>query len=1549
MEENRNINAQRAEPELPRKSPLRRLFGATVSIFFTLISLTLLLLLALQFPAVQTRLGSYATDYLSRLTGFEMRIERIAVRWLDNAVLRGVSVKDRAGKTMIAASELGIDYDLLALAQGKDIVLNRIRLDGLIFNLIADGKNGKFNIVELIEALSGTKTDTTVSDSRFVIEQAILNNCTFGYNKGQKDSVKSNEGFDYNRFVLDRLNGEIRDFVSVRDTISLKIGNLTAHEKISDWKLHRLNTAFLYCDRGIFFDGLDMRIGQSRLHRRISLSYDTPDATDDFNNRVRISAVLDSTVLHTDDLARFAPTLASFRTSARISGVIDGPLSRLDISNLRIAFGQNTLISGNLSFDGLPDIDQTLMRLQFRPSRLSADDLTPFVPKENMALVRKLGDVRFSGQFVGYINDFVARGQFETALGTVRTDVNLKPDRKTYGGQIVVQNFRPGALADVPMLAATDADVIIKGKGFSLDEMETEVKGKISRLGLKGYNYKNIQTDVLLKKGVAIGFLKVDDPYFGFEGSGEVNFKDSLIRLKASLERADLQKLHLTDQPAFTRADIDCNFRGLTLDDLRGDIRLDSFYFSFDKKDILFNTLTLHSELNDKVRTFYVRSDLIDLESKGNFKPSVALDDLTRLVDEYMLYIGNDGEEIEKYYNQKLARKLKQKKFIPPSPYAVDYVIRVKNLSPLSQLFVPDLYVARNTKLIGQFRSGETKDFDLRLSSDTLQYGNLFFKNADIVYTTVKTADANQISAKLDINFDYFSQQGERNKTDTLLRQIQANAEWLGNRIFYRLSARAAHADDYGTISGEFRFLPDKSYAAAFYPSFAVLSNRKWENTDTAFVSFKGREINVKDFYFSDGQRFVSIKGSISENPETALEIEIQKIGIELLGNLIGKKLEGEADGKVFLKNLYDEIQANGFVFAREVKMEGFPLGEIRSFIQWDQEIRSLAVESRMLRNLREVLLLKGTYKQSDNALDINIDLKQTEINVLESFLSEIVSDMGGRAEGKLRIYGQADAPQISGELFIGGGRFKVNYLNTTYFFDDRILFEEDRIAVKRFRLRDDEQNAAFIDGGVYHYGFTNFIIDVRADFRRFKVLDTRPTEEALYYGTAVATGRMEIFGPPDNMKITINAVSERGTRIFMPLDGYASAEEKSFIRFVSLRPDTTAQDTLAAELHGQRKIDLSKLVIAMNLEITPDAQMEIILDRKAGDIIRGNARGKLKMDLDTKGDFTMFGNVEIVRGSYTFTFQNLFNKSFEIAQGSTITWNGDPLKGRMNITASYEQKVSLAPILAGAQLDSATMNRPELKRRYPVRVNLFLTGELLKPVINYNIEFFDYPRTVVAGGVPISLETSIAAFKARLESDEQELQKQVFSLLMLRKLLPENAFEGIGQSAGNSLSELIGNQLSAWMSQVDENLEVDIDLNGFDTNALNTMQLRLSYSFMNGRMRITRDGSFTNVQNQADLSSIAGDWTVEYLLTPDGKLRMKMYRRNISNTFNASLLGANTTTGASMMYTRSFNNVSELFGKKRRKPQRRSGSSVIPYRDSQIYIPPDEEEEQMQ
>lgn len=296
-----------------------------------------------------------------------------------------------------------------------------------------------------------------------------------------------------------------------------------------------------------------------------------------------------------------------------------------------------------------------------------------------------------------------------------------------------------------------------------------------------------------------------------------------------------------------------------------------------------------------------------------------------------------------------------------------------------------------------------------------------------------------------------------------------------------------------------------------------------------------------------------------------------------------------------------------------------------------------------------------------------------------------------------------------------------------------------------------------------------------------------------------------------------------------------------------------------------------------------------------------------------------MFGTIEFTQGAYNFTLYDIINKEFEIESGSRITWSGDPYGASLDIDATYNQLASFAPLVS----DNSTTTSPELRRKYPVQVLLNLEGAMRTPDITFDIVAPDIPQTVSVANMPLSFVFD--TFKNKL--DEQELKRQVFSLIVLRKFQPLESFNTSG-TLYNSVSELLSNQLSYWMSQVDENLEIDVDLGTMDQEAFNTFQLRLSYTFLNGRLRITRDGTFGNteyndVYNQNNVASVAGDWTVDYYLTADGKFKVKMYNRTNYNQLSTSVNNQYFTTGVSLQHVQSFNDFRDLLriARKNRDP----------------------------
>jgi hypothetical protein len=496
-----------------------------------------------------------------------------------------------------------------------------------------------------------------------------------------------------------------------------------------------------------------------------------------------------------------------------------------------------------------------------------------------------------------------------------------------------------------------------------------------------------------------------------------------------------------------------------------------------------------------------------------------------------------------------------------------------------------------------------------------------------------------------------------------------------------------------------------------------------------------------------------------------------------------------------------------------------------------------------------------------------------------------------------------------------------IDYLKAKYYVTGTLGFSPSQILFKDFILTDELKNKATLDGFLAHRNYNEFRINLDANFKTFQLLNTTPKDNSLFYGQAFGTGNLNMLGPLNNLKISATARSDKGTRIFIPLNGSLdNTTKKDFISFVNFA-DTAKLKKEKEKLKS--KNEPTGITMEMNFDITPDAYAEMIFDIKSGDIIRGYGRGDLKLQIDTKGEFTMFGGYEFERGNYNFTLYDIINKEFTINKGSTITWFGDPYEAILAINASYKQLVSFAPTISST--DPAVTNSPQMRRKYPAEVLLKLDGAMMSPQINFDIIAKDLPNNVPMdqGKPPVALNQEFKQFRAKL--DEQELKRQVFSLIMLRRFSPPDAFAtGGGSTLYSSVSELLSNQLSYWLTQVDQNLEVNFDLGNFDQEAFNTFQLRLSYSFLNGRLRVTRDGVFNNQTNRSEMANMLGDWTVDYLLTPDGKFKVKMYNRTNINQLSALTQQTAITTGVSLMNTQSFNNWRELLtsARNRRKKE---------------------------
>jgi hypothetical protein len=1456
--------------------------------------------IAVQFPTVQTYLVKKVSAYFSEKLEHPISVGRVNIKWFDVISLQYVSVKDVHSEHMIEVERLDVDFDLLGLTGQKKegIYLDEVTLFKPDVYLQKSDQGNLLNIdvfIAAIAALSEKKDTTNKKNGRFSIGKAAIVDGIFHFRDKKIPSVTDRQIFDFKNFVLDDLQSELLDFSLFGDTVRFRAVDLTAKDRHTGLKIDRLNTRFMFHRKGMELAELDVRAGSSHIKNYLAFHYSHPSDFNDINNRVDIEAHFDDSRIYSQDVGYFAKYLFSLKETWHINGDFNGHVSDFTLSKLNLRFGERSVINGELSFKGLPEFKSTAMLFKLEGTHIYPKDLIQYHPPAKFhQTLQKFGNIRTSALFGGSVADFTIKGNFDTDIGKLETDLvfrALETHNTTYKGFLKTQALDLGLVLDKPeSFQKLDFSGTIDGVGLSVQTANSKVSAKVNRIGFNGYDYRNITFDGDLQKSFFKGMVGSIDPNMVFELNGLIDFTQERnhYNFEGIFEQANLGTLGFTKKPLRLHTKVKIEADGNTIDDLTGKASLQDIYLLKPDNDrnLLLDSLTLTVNNDNNVYALQVRSEIVEANLSGDFVPSQAIDDIARLLKEYRLFFAGNESDRDQYYANKV---------IPDSisRYRIDYSVSTGDMRSLMDFVSPDIYISKGTCLTGFVQMDNTSLVMIEGKSDTLKWGSNHMIGSEIDVFFSKFVRSPEVLATANVT-------SERQSIQSIiqLEKLFVDATWENDRINFLSNVRQFQASNRAVLNGELDFVESGIKVNLKEGSQFWLLDETWKVNPKNQLLFEGPLVTFKDLSIANGRSRLSLEGTTGSKSGQNLAVEIRDFKLNSVNTLLNSKFDGIMDGLLNIRDLDvgQELDA-------QFKIEGLQYAsrELGNFIgkgEWDKLSKRLQIAAYLEKNMQRTLNVSGFYSpaKEENALDIRADFKRMELKLIEPFASFIVSEINGLASGVVTATGSPTRPKLEGALSVEKGGAKFDYLQAYFTFEDKIYFAENEIVVKKMKLKDPEGNEATLSGGVYHDGFKFPTISFNADFRSFKILNTTAEDNELFHGTAYVTGNAEIFGPAGDLTINSNATSNRGTRIFIPFDGATEVTQSEYIVFASqIRREL---DSTGVAFRRARQAAKNGIKMNFNFNITPDAYCEIQLDRQTGDIIKAYGSSLLNLKIDTKGDFALTGTYEIDRGDYTFTLQNAIHKRFDIKPNSRITWTGNPTEATVNIRAGYTQLTSLADILP----PSSSTNNSARTRRYPVELIITLTERLMSPKIGYALTFKEYPN------IP-DFRNGIAIFENQLLNDEQELSKQVSSLLLFNTLLsPNNPLFGTQSQSfvGNSVSELISNQISKWASALDQNLEVGLTGLTLDEHMIDNLQLRFSYRFLNDRFRITRDGRLTNVQNQYDAASLLGEWTLEYWFTPNGTLRGRAYNRNIQNPL--LLNNTQTTAGFSLQFSHSFN-----------------------------------------
>ncbi len=1479
--------------EILRKA-FRLLFRLVISLVFGLILIAVLL----QIPSIQTKVSGFLTDYITDNTGFHTSISKVRIRWWDAISLSDVVIYDQKDSMMVDLDEVFIDFSVAGLLNQNNPSLDLIRLKGGNLRLLSHPGEKNINISEFFLRVNNLfipkERDPNRKSVRFDIDNISFDKTSLDIINYVGKPVE--EGFDYNELRFRNLVADADEFYTYEGVISFKINYLRGVEENSGIVFQQLKTDFTYASTYMEFDNLLFRSNNTEIKDYLKLSYDSPAAFSNFNREVTLLARLDESAMDIKDLKKFSSGIPDFEDKIFLSGEIKGTVDDLASDQLLIRFGKRSALFGKFVIDGLPKLDSTFFQLSLQNSILNSDDLAPYISTEAREEIQKFREIRFDTDFSGYLKHFTANGNFRTEIGTIigRLNYKLEGNLPTYNGRLDLDNLDLGILLEnKETFQKVSMTGLVKGTGLSLETILIQVNANIQKAGINRYDYVNITTDATYGKDLFKGKLVIKDPNLQASLDGILDLrtgKDS-IRLTAEVDAAFLKPLNFLAKDSFVSGKIEMDTKGITLDNIEGIARFNDVMLSYEGRTLNIDNFFFQSLFTDNSRLVSLNSDILVASVSGDFRVQTLIKDVQQLSEEYVAILTNSsipGDFAITDFNE---------------PYNIDINLNFIDINPIINLLEPNVSISKNTIVEGAFyQNPENTVFNFFSSVDSIFYNGNFIFDTNLDFNTSKMKRSDEVLA----SFYVFSKK-QILASRLTFNNMAAEAIWDQSKIDFTYSQDQLSSDSYVHVNSEIRIFPDHT-SILIEPSELKLLEKIWRFDPENEIKITEKRIDFDNLKLYNEGQFIALNGNISPNPEDILSVEINDVNLDLLNTLSIKEFEGKANGIFAFNDFYENLGVNGSINIEDLFINNFLIGNIEAatFLENDR----INLELNNFRDGKKVITLEGFLENSNDELALKAQLNEANLSILEPFLSNYLSQMGGTVNGSFDISGSLENPVVEGTGKVNGGTLKINYLNTLYTVNGNLLFSPNEISFRELLLKDINGNQSKMRGGIAHDGFQDFILDITSSLDNFQVLNTGSRDNDLFYGTAYVTGSLNIFGAANNLDLTARATTQPNTRIFIPIGSGSVQAQEDFISIINVR-DTTR--SIAFE-ENVEKLAINNVRMNFTLDVTPDAYTEIQVDPRTGENIQGRGKGVLALNIDTQGNFSMVGNYEITEAKYNFSLYNIIKREFVVQPGGRISWFGDPYAGVINLKAIYQENVSLQTLQT---TNNPELEDPQMRRRWPVKVIMDLKGDLLSPDISFDFDFSEFPEG--------NIQTYISAFKNRIANDEQEKNRQVFSVIMMRSFSPEGQFSGVSSLATSNLSQLLSSQLNSFISQVDQNLEVDIDLASLDQNTLETFQLRVAYTFLDGRLRVARDGGFTDLQGNADLNSIAGDWQAEYLLTEDGRYRLRIYNRNNFNTFTSLSLSRNVATyGVSVSQNLSFNSFKELLAKLTNKSKER-------------------------
>ena len=1095
-------------------------------------------------------------------------------------------------------------------------------------------------------------------------------------------------------------------------------------------------------------------------------------------------------------------------------------------------------------------------------------------------------------------------GKIITNKGIISTDVSLRPlGSGTYKvkGLIKCKGIDLGSITEHPeMFGGISMEANIDGSASSVEKFALNLTGKIDSIEINRYKYRNIALNGLITEKTWDGNIKIQEDNINMDLLGAFNFSQKLpvLNFTMNLYHANLFKLNIdkADTSSSLALLLTANMKGNNIDNLDGEINLSNSILHRFKDTLQIKEISVKTFKKDNSQAITIRTDFIDANLYGQYN-FAGIRDIVKL---------------------KLSQLMPSKFSKPAQEIMSDknnfvFDISFRNTDKINSFLKTGVLLSEKSSINGSFFPDSI--ITVSFKSKTLSIINNTFNDLSIDGSIKDTTSKVIISSPVSTVTGLSEIKDLQITFSTLPDKFFLTTSWdnnekVGNRGIFK-------------AEGQFeKVSPEQKNAIlkiGILPGELYLSNSLWK-IDSSLIRIDSSSIKINRLFIRSNDNYLLAKGAISMDPVDTMELDFNGISLDPLNRLYERRLStdpnairlnigGVLKGNIAITDIYKHFMFESDITVKDFRILGSQFGDIKIGSVWNEQSR--VADLNLSNNLdgKKLFDINGYYNPKIEQVSLAAVVNKLPIDFLNPLLKMFASGISGTATGKLHFSGDFNKPVLTGSIMGEDASMKIDYLQTRYTFNDSIILNSEGILFNNIQSFDDKGNIATFNGAVYHKYFKDFSVDLTINENGCMVLNTRPKDNDLFYGTAFATGVTSIKSKGGGLSFNISAKTGKGTKFFIPLKTGSSVSDKSFINFVDMKTNNkiVEQDKLPVLYSSKTAMDIN-----FDLEVTPDAVVQLIFDSKAGDVMEGTGSGNLNISLNPKGEFRMYGDYIIEDGHYLFTLGSLLNKRFTVQSGGRISFNGKMEDAEVDIKAVYKTKASLSDIMPD-------LPDQKLKERIPVECQLNLTGSLFKPVVGFDIY------------LPTANEEVRAYLRSMIKSDE-EMSRQFLFLLVMNSFYADpstrtsQSTTDIGTATvGVTTTEMLSNQLSNWLSQISNDFDIGINYRPGSTAMPNSQEVQVALSTQILNDKVVINGNFdygtsqTNYTGSPNNNAITGAFDIEVKITD--RIRFKVFNRSNDNFYIDN--GIQYTQGVGLFYKQDFTKFRDLFiksGKNKKK-----------------------------